>query len=220
MTIVEPGARHSRPNTDPLDAPTVRIVLPPQRPLDQTKTPVPRSRGWKLVRRLLLISAAAFGALIVLVVILAITVGPSVPAPTPAAAPAASSAPASVPAAPAPAAAPAPVAPPVAAPVTPAPAAPPAAASPAAPAPSDTAQQPAIQDAAFLLALDNQGISYASPDAAINVGHTVCTAYEGGSTTLQIATAMDGHGYSADQEGFIIGAAASAYCPAYAPNGG
>lgn len=71
-----------------------------------------------------------------------------------------------------------------------------------------------IADMAFLMSLDKQGIKYSSDDAAITLGHTVCDGREAGVGETTIAlTIMDKGGYSAEDSGYIVGAAISAYCP-------
>ena len=87
MTMVESGARHRRTDYDRLDAPRVPILINPQGRHNEQTAPKTRSRGRKLVRRVLLASAAGFGVLMVLGIVGAIVSGPT-PVPATAVAPA------------------------------------------------------------------------------------------------------------------------------------
>ena len=85
---------------------------------------------------------------------------------------------------------------------------------PLAPAPSANAD---ATDDAFLAALKAKNITYESPEAAINSGHTVCHDLDLGQTPEQVANNVlnSSHldGYHA---GYFVGVSIRAYCPRYA----
>ncbi|MGH2897011.1 MAG: DUF732 domain-containing protein [Solirubrobacteraceae bacterium] len=76
-----------------------------------------------------------------------------------------------------------------------------------------------VTDAAFLMALDHDGITYSTPTAAITVAHTVCTALDTGASITQVAAVIvqNSH-YTTDQAGYLIGAATAGYCPVHTPS--
>lgn len=84
----------------------------------------------------------------------------------------------------------------------------------AAPTPTDDPE--AITDAAFLLSLDNDHITYSSPDAAIAEAHAICNQFDAGANWGQVVGAMvEGAqgSYTPAQIGFIMGASVQGYCP-------
>lgn len=73
-----------------------------------------------------------------------------------------------------------------------------------------------MADVTYIAVLDENEVRYASRDAAISVGHSVCTARAAGNTEAAIGMTILGTGlYSAQDAGVIVGAAEAAYCPAY-----
>lgn len=73
-----------------------------------------------------------------------------------------------------------------------------------------------ISDLAFIMALDSKDIGYSSKAAAITLAHTVCDGRKAGVGETAIAlTIMNKGGYTAEESGYIVGAAISSYCPEY-----
>ena len=75
-------------------------------------------------------------------------------------------------------------------------------------------------DDKFLHALQSQGITYQSADAAIAAGHLVCTKVEQGETETQIAhDIIDSTNLDPYHAGYFVGASVGAYCPQFAARG-
>lgn len=71
-------------------------------------------------------------------------------------------------------------------------------------------------DQIYLIVLHSDGIPLASDNAAITLGHAVCTGFDDGLSMETIGlTIMQSGGFSAAQAGTIEGSAVSAYCPQY-----
>lgn len=69
-------------------------------------------------------------------------------------------------------------------------------------------------DGMFLITLENGGVPYGDPTETITWAHTVCDFMDQGKsmnrTTLAFQQAM---GWSVDDAGYFVGAAANLYCP-------
>jgi Protein of unknown function (DUF732) len=74
-------------------------------------------------------------------------------------------------------------------------------------------------DDKFIPALQSQGITFQSPEAAIAAGHLVCTKLAQGETETQVAqdvineTDLDPY-----HAGYFVGASVGAYCPQFGAN--
>jgi Protein of unknown function (DUF732) len=74
-------------------------------------------------------------------------------------------------------------------------------------------------DDKFITALQSQGITFQSPEAAIAAGHLVCTKLAQGETETQVAqdvineTDLDPY-----HAGYFVGASVGAYCPQFGAN--
>jgi hypothetical protein len=74
-------------------------------------------------------------------------------------------------------------------------------------------------DDKFIPALQSQGITFQSPEAAIGAGHLVCTKLGQGETETQVAqdvineTDLDPY-----HAGYFVGASVGAYCPQFGAN--
>jgi hypothetical protein len=74
-------------------------------------------------------------------------------------------------------------------------------------------------DDKFIQALQSQGITFASPEAAIAAGHLVCTKLAQGETENQVAqdvineTDLDPY-----HAGYFVGASVGAYCQQFGAN--
>ena len=79
-----------------------------------------------------------------------------------------------------------------------------------------------LEEVAYIMALDAEGITYSTEDAALNVGYTTCTSLDAGATVpMVIRAGVKGSGgyYSADDVAYITGAAIAAFCPDNMPAG-
>ena len=75
-------------------------------------------------------------------------------------------------------------------------------------------------DDKFLPALQSQGITYQSPDAAIAAGHHVCEKLDQGETETQVAQdVIDNTDLDPYHAGYFVGASVGAYCPQFAAQG-
>jgi hypothetical protein len=71
-------------------------------------------------------------------------------------------------------------------------------------------------DNAFVTAVKNKGIDFASPQAAIVAGHEVCDELDLGKQKSDIATeVMTNSNLDGYRAGYFIGASVAAYCPRY-----
>lgn len=74
-----------------------------------------------------------------------------------------------------------------------------------------------VNDDKFLAALQEQAITYRSPEAAIAAGHLVCDELDRGETKSQVAQdVMDNTDLDPYHAGFFVGASVGAYCTQYA----
>lgn len=92
----------------------------------------------------------------------------------------------------------------------------------AAPAPPPTTASPPatggltdqdINDMAFMMSMDKQGIHYSSRAAIIDLGHAVCAGLGEGGSETEISLVIADKGYPLEDAGYIVGAAISSYCP-------
>jgi hypothetical protein len=85
----------------------------------------------------------------------------------------------------------------------------------AAPAYADPPPVPDGDDAGFLAALHQAGISYSSPDAAVASGRAVCTCLNNGESGLELVHDVKSHNPAFDMESASNFAMISAkfYCP-------
>jgi hypothetical protein len=85
----------------------------------------------------------------------------------------------------------------------------------AAPAYGDPAPVPDGDDAGFLAAVRQAGISYSSPDAAVASGRAVCTCLNNGESGLELVHDVKNHNPGMDMEMASNFALISAkfYCP-------
>lgn len=85
----------------------------------------------------------------------------------------------------------------------------------AAPAYADPPPVPDGDDAGFLAALNQVGISYANPDAAVSSGRAVCTCLNNGESGLELVHDVKAHNPGFDMENAANFAmiAAKFYCP-------
>jgi len=73
-------------------------------------------------------------------------------------------------------------------------------------------------DSIFVSVLDEQGIPYTQASDAILVAKGVCVSLnEGNSLTDATLQVKNESGLSVEQSGFLVGAAAAAYCPSQSP---
>lgn len=75
-----------------------------------------------------------------------------------------------------------------------------------------------LEEVAYVMALDDEGIAYSSEDAALAVGYSTCDALDKGATFPMLIRngVLGSHGYySAGDVGYITGAAIGAFCPEY-----
>ncbi len=71
-------------------------------------------------------------------------------------------------------------------------------------------------DNAFVTAVKNKGIQFASPQAAIVAGHEVCDELDLGKQKSDIANeVMTNSNLDGYRAGYFIGASVAAYCPRY-----
>lgn len=71
-------------------------------------------------------------------------------------------------------------------------------------------------DNAFVAAVKNKGIQFASPQAAIIAGHEVCDELDLGKQKSDIANeVMTNSNLDGYRAGYFIGASVAAYCPRY-----
>ena len=72
-------------------------------------------------------------------------------------------------------------------------------------------------DDRFLAALQSQGITYQSPEAAIAAGHLVCSELDHGETPQQVAQdVINVSNLDPFHAGYFVGASIGAYCPNHA----
>ena len=85
----------------------------------------------------------------------------------------------------------------------------------AAPAYADPPPPPQGDDGGFLAALQQVGINYASPDAAVASGKAVCTCLNNGESGLELLHDVKSHNPGMDMENASNFAmiAAKFYCP-------
>jgi hypothetical protein len=85
----------------------------------------------------------------------------------------------------------------------------------AAPAYADPPPPPQGDDAGFLAALQQVGIHYSSPDAAVTSGKAVCTCLNNGESGLELVHDVKTHNPGMDMENASNFAmiAAKFYCP-------
>lgn len=79
------------------------------------------------------------------------------------------------------------------------------------------ADQLTVADAAYLRALDAQGITYPSTDYAIGVARSVCRQLGSGATALEVGNQIKQQNPKLTDLnlGFVVGASVTAYCPQY-----
>jgi hypothetical protein len=71
-------------------------------------------------------------------------------------------------------------------------------------------------DDRFFAALQSRGITYRSPEAAIEAGHQVCAELGSGRTKDDVAReVMDRSGLDPYHAGYFVGASVGAYCPQF-----
>ena len=69
-------------------------------------------------------------------------------------------------------------------------------------------------DGEFLITLSNGGVPYGDASNAISWAHTVCDFMDEGMSMNRTTMAfMDAKGWSVDDAGYFVGAAANLYCP-------
>jgi hypothetical protein len=69
-------------------------------------------------------------------------------------------------------------------------------------------------DGTFLLSLDNGGVAYGEAGDAISWAHTVCDFMDEGKSMSRATTVFQAaKGWSIDDAGYFVGAAANTYCP-------
>jgi len=85
----------------------------------------------------------------------------------------------------------------------------------AAPAYGDPPPVPDGDDAGFLAALHQAGISYASPDQAVAAGRAVCTCLNNGESGLELVHDVKAHnpGFDMESASNFAMIAAKFYCP-------
>jgi len=72
-------------------------------------------------------------------------------------------------------------------------------------------------DDRFLAALQAQGITYQSPEAAVAAGHLVCQELDQGETPQQVAQdVINVSNLDPFHAGYFVGASIGAYCPNHA----
>jgi Protein of unknown function (DUF732) len=75
-------------------------------------------------------------------------------------------------------------------------------------------------DDKFITALQSQGITYQSPEAAIAAGHHVCEKLAQGETETQVAQdVIDSTDLDPYHAGYFVGASVGAYCTQFGANG-
>ncbi|QFG11107.1 hypothetical protein PBI_QUEENHAZEL_35 [Mycobacterium phage QueenHazel] len=80
------------------------------------------------------------------------------------------------------------------------------------------AQADIVSDA-FILALDSEGITYASESAAINAGHAVCDYMDTGASIYSASVLVYQNSHlDLYDAGYFVGAATAAFCPEHAPS--
>jgi hypothetical protein len=85
-------------------------------------------------------------------------------------------------------------------------------------APAPIARADPIDDR-FLAALQAQGITYQSPEAAIAAGHLVCTELDHGETKNQVAQdVLNNSDLDPFHAGYFVGASIGAYCRYHSQN--
>ncbi len=85
----------------------------------------------------------------------------------------------------------------------------------AAPAYADPAPPAGGEDAGFLAALRQDGISYASPGQAVTAGKAVCTCLNNGESGLRLVHDVKAHnpGFDMERASQFAVIAAKYYCP-------
>lgn len=75
-----------------------------------------------------------------------------------------------------------------------------------------------VNELAFIMALDDEGITYSTEDNALALGYATCEAFDAGAGLLQVVSAgvsgSEGY-YSAGEVSYITGASIAAFCPEY-----
>ncbi|AWN02649.1 hypothetical protein SEA_XAVIA_47 [Mycobacterium phage Xavia] len=71
-----------------------------------------------------------------------------------------------------------------------------------------------VTDTAYLMTLDERGISYPTDDYAIQAGHYVCSLLDSGAHWSRVAALITREsGLPINDAAYIVGAATAAYCP-------
>jgi hypothetical protein len=80
---------------------------------------------------------------------------------------------------------------------------------------------PAGDDASFLAALKDAGITYSNADKAVASGKTVCTEMDNGTTAPDVVKQLTdaNPGFSVQNAERFVGIAASIYCPQHIAGG-
>ncbi|ANW67620.1 hypothetical protein BCA37_10575 [Mycobacterium sp. djl-10] len=75
-----------------------------------------------------------------------------------------------------------------------------------------------VKDVAFIQTLDAEGITYASPAAAIGAGHAVCEYLDEGFTPLEVASEVASVStLPLAESAYFVGASIGAFCDEYMP---
>ncbi|AUX81986.1 hypothetical protein SEA_FRANKIE_60 [Mycobacterium phage Frankie] len=78
-----------------------------------------------------------------------------------------------------------------------------------------------VIDDAYLMTLDERGITYPSPAYAINTGHQVCALLDAGAHWTQVATLIARNStIDVNDAAYLVGASMAAYCPERAADAG
>ncbi|AVP42353.1 hypothetical protein SEA_PIPER2020_55 [Mycobacterium phage Piper2020] len=78
-----------------------------------------------------------------------------------------------------------------------------------------------VIDDAYLMTLDERGITYPSPTYAINTGHQVCALLDAGAHWSQVATLIARNStIDVNDAAYLVGASMAAYCPEHAADAG
>ncbi|VAZ90818.1 hypothetical protein LAUMK35_01389 [Mycobacterium pseudokansasii] len=75
-------------------------------------------------------------------------------------------------------------------------------------------------DEAFLSSIGSVGITYSSPENAVQAGHLVCGLLDRGKAKVDIARSIVGKDFGGNpmdawHAGYFVGAGVAAYCPQY-----
>lgn len=72
-------------------------------------------------------------------------------------------------------------------------------------------------DDIYILTLDQEGITYTTPEQAIRLGHLACDSFDAGAGLMATAGAvLDASELMIPDAAFLTGVAVGAYCPEYA----